>query len=203
MSVNGVTGTSSTADLYHTYHGKNTKSGSTTEVTTSEATTSSTANESGVVYESSKDSTKNNYKTSNAELVARLQADLKARTEQLQSLVQQMISKQGNSYGQANDIWKFLSTGDYTVDAETKAQAQADIAEDGYWGIGQTSDRIVDFAMALTGGDPDKIEEMRNAFDKGFKAATSAWGKDLPEISSKTYDAVMAKFDKLVEKSQV
>ena len=36
---------------------------------------------------------------------------------------------------------------------------------------------------------------MRAAFEKGFKAATKAWGKDLPDISQKTYDAVMKKFD--------
>ena len=59
----------------------------------------------------------------------------------------------------------------------------------------QTSDRILDFAKALSGGDPDKIETMKNAFIKGFKEATGAWGKDLPDISQRTYDAVMEKFD--------
>ena len=83
------------------------------------------------------------------------------------------------------------------MDAATKAQAQADIAEDGYWGVEQTSSRIVDFAVALTGGDPDKVEEMREAFKKGFKQAEKTWGGELPEISQKTYDAVMKKFDKL------
>ena len=29
----------------------------------------------------------------------------------------------------------------------------------------------------------------------GFKQATEAWGGELPEISQKTYDAVMSKFD--------
>ena len=107
------------------------------------------------------------------------------------------ISGQGNAIGTADDtsIWSFLRTGNFTVDAATKAQAQADIAEDGYWGVKQTSDRIVDFAKALCGGDPDKIEEMREAFEKGFKQAEKTWGGELPEISKKTYDAVMEKFD--------
>ncbi len=81
------------------------------------------------------------------------------------------------------------------MDAATKAQAQADIAEDGYWGVNQTSDRIIDFAKALTGGDPSKAEAMRDAFKKGFEQATKTWGDKLPDISQKTYDAAMKKFD--------
>ena len=41
----------------------------------------------------------------------------------------------------------------------------------------------------------DKIEDMKDAFIKGFKEATKAWGKELPELSQKTYDKVMEKFD--------
>ena len=78
------------------------------------------------------------------------------------------MGKQADTYGNANDIWSFLRSGNYTVDPATKAQAQADIAEDGYWGVNQTSDRIIQFATALTGGDPDKIESMREAFKKGY-----------------------------------
>ena len=112
-----------------------------------------------------------------------------------------MISKQATTYGNATDIWSFLKSGNYTVDPETKAQAQKDIAEDGYWGVNQTSDRIVQFATALTGGDPDKLDEMMDAFKKGFKQAEKAWGGELPEISQKTYDAVIEKFNKLKEEA--
>ena len=99
-------------------------------------------------------------------------------------------------------MWKFLAGGNFTVDAATKAQAQADIADDGYWGVNQTSDRILDFAKALSGGDPEKMEEMKNAFIKGYKQATGTWGKDLPDLTSRTYDAVMEKFDKWSEESK-
>ena len=122
-------------------------------------------------------------------------AENEARTAQFRSLVEKIMLGQGNAIGTADDIWSFLRTGNFTVDAATKAQAQADIAEDGYWGVEQTSDRIVDFAKALTGGDPDKIEEMKEAFKKGFKQAEETWGGELPEISKKTYDAVLEKFD--------
>lgn len=162
--------------------------------TKSSANTSEKSNNSGVVYE------KNNSASSTTiyakeDVVARLKADADSRTSQLKSLVEKMMSQQGLKIGEADDMWKFLASGDYTVTPEVKAQAQADIAEDGYWGVEQTSDRIIEFAKALVGDDPDKAESMRAAFEKGFKAATKSWGKELPDISQKTYDAVMKKFD--------
>ena len=162
-----------------------------------EAPKATTANE-GVIYEPSgetkADSAKKTY-TPNVQLINQLKADAEARTAQLKSLVEKLISGQGDAIGKADDIWSFLRSGDFTVDAATKAQAQADIAEDGYWGVNQTSDRIIDFAKALTGGDPSKAEAMRDAFKKGFEQATKTWGDKLPDISQKTYDAAMKKFD--------
>ena len=188
MSVNGVTAYSTAYSNYETKSKKTEEKKETVETV-----------ESGVVYEPSSSteataSTKKVYKQDTA-LVNKLKADAEARTAQLRSLVEKIMMGQGNAIGTADDIWSFLRTGNFTVDAATKAQAQADIAEDGYWGVNQTSDRIIDFAKALCGGEPDKIEEMREAFEKGFKQAEKTWGGELPEISKKTYDAVMEKFD--------
>ena len=190
MSVNGITNVNASYGNYET------KAKTATEKQDN-ITTESKA-DSGVVYEPSKqepvDSSKKIYKQDTA-LINKLKADVEARTAQFRSLVEKLIMGQGNAIGTADDIWSFLRKGDFTVDAATKAQAQADIAEDGYWGVEQTSDRIIDFAKALTGGDPDKIEEMKEAFEKGFKQAEKTWGGELPEISKKTYDAVFEKFD--------
>ena len=128
-------------------------------------------------------------------LVAQLKADQEARQNQLLEIVRQTMTGQGKAIGQTDDMWKFLAGGDFTVDAATKAQAQADIAEDGYWGVEQTSDRILDFAKALAGDDPSKADKMLDAFKKGFKEATKTWGKDLPDLTQKTYDAVLQKFE--------
>lgn len=193
MSVNGIT---TTNGIDYSAYATGTKNTAAEAEAKTEA--SSAVNDTGVIYEKSEeastDSVKKTY-TPNTELVAKLKADADARTAQLRSLVEQLFTKQGNAYGTATDMWQFLASGNFTVDAATKAQAQADIAEDGYWGVEQTSDRILDFAKALSGGDPDKIEDLRKAFQKGFKAATGTWGKDLPDISQRTYDAVMKKFD--------
>ena len=194
MSVNGVTSTQAAAA--YSYN----STSAAKEKTSAEEATTKTTEDTGVIYEHSTDtntsSTKKTYKPDTA-LINKLKADADARTSQLRSLVEQMMGKQATTYGNANDIWSFLRSGNYTVDPATKAQAQADIAEDGYWGVGQTSDRIIQFATALTGGDPDKIEAMREAFKKGYAQAEKTWGGSLPEISQKTYDAVMEKFDKL------
>jgi hypothetical protein len=95
-----------------------------------------------------------------------------------------------------------LASGNFTVDAETQAKAQEDIAEDGYWGVNQTSDRIVQFATALAGDDTSALEKMRDAFIKGYKQAEDTWGGELPDISKQTYDAVLEKIDKLINPSE-
>lgn len=131
-------------------------------------------------------------------IVEQLKADQEKRQSQLTDLVNSMLSKQTNLFGQANNIWQFLAKGNFTVDAETKQKAQEAISEDGYWGVKQTSDRIVQFATALAGDDQDALEKMRDAFLKGYEKAEKTWGGKLPEISQRTYDAVLEKFDKLI-----
>ena len=198
MSVNGITSTSTAYEAY--------QASQPVKTNTETAAANVTATEDvAAVYEPSKESETSksqsvNY-AQNTELVNKLKADAEAHTQQLQNIVQQLMTKQGQTYNTANDIWSFLASGDFTVDAATKEQAEKAIAEDGYWGVEQTSDRIIDFAKALTGGDPSQIEDMREAFKKGYEQAEKTWGGELPEISKKTYDAVMEKFDKMAEEA--
>lgn len=164
--------------------------------------TESGKTEAGAVYESSqgeeKKATYSVNKMSKEErsaLVSKLQADAESRQSQLVSMVQKMMSQQTNAYGQANDIWKFLASGKAKVDPATRAQAQADIAEDGYYGVKQTASRLFDFASALAGDDVEKMKEMQAAIEKGFKKAENTWGGKLPGISYDTMDAVNKMFD--------
>lgn len=159
--------------------------------------------ETAVVYEKS-NKTEQTDKTSNKNagidreaIIAQMKADTEARMNQLTSIVQEMMTGQGKAVAFAtgnDDIWKFLASGEYTVTEAAKLQAQEDIAEDGYWGVEKTSDRILDFAKALSGGDVSKADELLDAFKKGYEQATKAWGKDLPDISKETYKAVEEKF---------
>lgn len=200
MSVNGVTGAASAYETYQTSQTDVKSAEQAAEKTTTDA--ASKKEEAGAVYEPSKeaatDSVKKTY-TQNSSLVAKMKADQEERQKQLQNIVEQLMTKQGQTFNSANGIWSVFAGGNLEVDEATKLQAQKDIAEDGYWGVKQTSERILDFANALTGGDPDKIEEMREAFEKGYKQAEKTWGGELPEISKQTYDAVMSGFDKMAE----
>ena len=153
--------------------------------------------QAGVVYEKSpsRSNVNTDYVKKNSALINKLKADSDARVSQLRGLVETMMKKQGAAIGNADSMWQFLAGGNFTVSADVKAQAQADIAEDGYWGVEQTSDRILDFAKALSGSNPEKADELLAAFKKGFSQATKSWGKTLPDISQRTYDAVIKKFD--------
>ncbi len=77
----------------------------------------------------------------------------------------------------------------------TQEEAQSLVAEDGYFGVDQTSQRIVDFAINGFGHDPVKLQQMKDAIDQGFSEAQDAFGGALPEISQQTYDAIMEKLD--------
>ena len=203
MNVNGVTSNGMYASAYTT----NTSEKKVSEDVKEKDTTTSTTASEGVVYEKSaekaetKDAVSSTKKyQKNPALVAQLKADADARTQQFRSLVEQLITKQGQTIGKADDIYSFLREGNFTVDPATRAQAQADIAEDGYWGVEQTSSRIFDFAMALSGGTEEGMDEMLAAFKKGFDMATETWGGKLPDISQRTYDAVLKKFEDYKEK---
>ena len=136
-------------------------------------------------------------------IVTQLKADQEQCQSQMLDLVQKMMTGQGVAYNNANDIWSFLREGNFTVDAATKAQAQQDISEDGYWGVKQTSGRILDFADALAGSDPKNIQKMYDAFKQGYKQAEETWGGELPEISKQTYDAVLEGFRQRAEEAGV
>lgn len=131
----------------------------------------------------------------NTALVEKLKADAEARTAQMRSLVEKMMMKQGQTVNSSMDYLMALKNGTVKVDAATRKQAQDDISEDGYWGVKQTSDRLVSFAKALTGGDPSKADEMMKAIEKGFGQAKKAWGGDLPDLCQKTLEATREKMN--------
>ena len=170
MSVNGITSANSSYTTPQT----------TAKTKVSQATNTADAKDIGVVYEtSSKTDDKSNkikdYSTKNA---------------QLQNLVTKLLGKQAGKYTKLADLFK-----DIQADPATIEQAQKDIADDGYWGVEQTSDRLVSMAQALSGGDTSKADTLIAAIKKGFDEATEAWGDKLPDICQKTIDAAVKKME--------
>ena len=80
-----------------------------------------------------------------------------------------------------------------------RAQAQDLIGEDGFFGVNQTTARIMDFAKALVGSNAsdEKIKLMRDAVQKGFDEVARMFGgfDKFPDVTKKTHEAIMKAFD--------
>lgn len=128
-------------------------------------------------------------------IVSKLKADQQNRFTSMQSLVEKLLGKQKGTFDLANgkNLASTFRQAAGMASAEDIAKAKEDISEDGYWGVSQTSDRLVSMAIALSGGDTDKADEMMEAIQKGFDKATRAWGEDLPQICKDTLDTTMQK----------
>ena len=176
MSVNGITSANSSYTTPQT----------TAKTKASQTTNTANAKDIGVVYEtSSKTDDKSNKIKDYSSVVATMKKELSTKNEQLQNLVTKLLGKQAGKYTKLADLFK-----DIQADPATIEQAQKDIADDGYWGVEQTSDRLVSMAQALSGGDTSKA-----AIKKGFDEATEAWGDKLPDICQKTIDAAVKKME--------
>ena len=132
----------------------------------------------------------------NKAIIAQMKADTNQRTNQLYSLVQKMFKKQGITYNNSTEMFDILRNGKFTADPDTIEQAKKDISEDGYWGVKQTSDRLVSFAQALSGNNPEQADKMIAAVKKGFEQATKTWGGKLPDICQQTLDTTIEKLEK-------
>jgi len=116
---------------------------------------------------------------------------------QLRELVERLLADQGYTFKQ-------LLSGDVSVDkieidAATQSEAASLIADDGPMGAEAVSNRIVDFAIAISGGDKTQLEKLKGSIEKGFDEAKKALGGQLPEVSMKTYDLVMEKLQRWSE----
>ena len=190
MSVNGVTGVGQT---YESSTASKSKASHNSEQSPVKQENTSSA----AVYEKSEPATEVSKKTYTRDQITvdRLKAEADRRTQGLRELVKKLLLKQGETFSDETDIYKQLREGKVLVDDETRAQAQKDIAEDGYWGVEQTSDRLVEFAKALSGSDPEKANLMIDAVKKGLGEAKKAWGGNLPDICQRTIDTTIKKLE--------
>jgi len=75
-------------------------------------------------------------------------------------------------------------------------EAAALVADDGFFGIEQTSDRIANFVINGSGGEESLMRAGREGMLLGFQQAEEMWGGELPEISQQTMQAAIEKVDK-------
>lgn len=122
-----------------------------------------------------------------------LNAEAETRHQRMTDMVNELMGEQSSL------IVKLSKLHNGTITQEEIEQAKKDTAEDGYWGAEKTSDRMIEFAIALAGNDPDKLSEMKDAFLKGYEKAEKTWGGELPELCQKTREMTIDKFDKLIK----
>lgn len=124
-------------------------------------------------------------------------AELKKETEKLynsmEKLVEKLLKQQGFSFQDFQN--GEIDLRDIEVDEKTRTKAADAVADDGPLGAEAVSERIVKFAIALSGGDTSRLETIKKAIDAGFDAVKDIVG-ELPEVSLQTYDLIMDKLDK-------
>jgi hypothetical protein len=173
---------------------ENTKTGKETEKKNTETVADTkTAETVAAEYEKSEAATKKPTTKYDAATIEKMKAEAELKTAQLRSLVEKMLLKQGQKFTTLADAFDMIKDGTIEVDDETAAEAAKEVADDGYWGVEQTSERMFSFAKALAGNDPTKADSMLEALQKGYDEAAKQWGGELPEIRQKTLEVTKKK----------
>jgi hypothetical protein len=151
--------------------------------------------------------------------IARLKADADKQFQSFKNLVENFISRQVQTF-QVSASFKFERLDkienvqnfdsfefdfEFNIKLETQtelknnkdlqARAAEMVSDEGQWGAPKTSERILEFAKALFGGDVSKIDPLKDAFIDGFNQVKDLFGTDFPDVSSKTYDLVIMGFE--------
>lgn len=139
-----------------------------------------------------------------ADQIQSLKADLEVQQNTMLNLIFQALN--GNKENQ-NNIQNLLGQAHFPLPevATNPEDAAKAVEEGGEWSVNAVSDRIFGLAELFAGGDPEKLQQMRNAVEEGFKQAGAAWkdatGKDsMPDITKNTYSEIMKRFDESMSK---
>ncbi|MDL2253177.1 hypothetical protein LJC49_03800 [Ruminococcaceae bacterium OttesenSCG-928-I18] len=130
--------------------------------------------------------------TPDLEKISAMKAQLSNNMNAFRNMVQDLFGQQVEFTH--SSLQSLLEKTGVKQGEEAQKAAEA-FLDDPTWGVDAVSTRILDFAKAISGGDPEKIELLRKAVQDGFKATEKAWGSALPEVSGKTYDKIMQGFD--------
>jgi len=117
--------------------------------------------------------------------------------EAIRRLVRSLI---GSTDATGQGFWAARADGIHLQLSEAeRAEAAQMVSEDGFFGVQQTTDRIMGFARALVGegASESQIEAMRNAVQAGFDQVSQMFGgfNNLPEVTRDTHASIMRAFD--------
>ena len=122
--------------------------------------------------------------------------DTNQRGEAVLTLIRASI---GNSNGTGQASLGAMANGGMNVSEADRLRAQEMVGENGFFGVQQTTDRIMSFAKALVGenASAEDIEKMREAVQRGFDEVAHLFGgfNNLPGVTQDTHAAIMQAFD--------
>lgn len=200
MAINSVT------SVQNLTSNRSNTSTTTTDNTNSSASTPLPESGKAAVYEKADQTPTTKTYTRDTVTIDEISKQVDMKLSSLRTTVETLINTQSVKNGEAKGLNYAQIMEKYDgklkefyqnlkVDDATRLKAQDDISEDGFWGVKQTSERAINFAKALSGGDPSKIPLLRNSIEEAYKAAEKSWGGELPELSKQTHAATLKGLD--------
>ena len=114
----------------------------------------------------------------------------------IQSSIQNNI--ENNFETNYKEFQNFLKEIDYegkNIAELSKEEASELVSEDGFFGIDQTSERIVNFVINSANGNEELLRAGREGILEGFAQAKELWGDELPSISKQTIEQSIKMLD--------
>ncbi|PKN50599.1 MAG: hypothetical protein CVU58_00165 [Deltaproteobacteria bacterium HGW-Deltaproteobacteria-16] len=99
---------------------------------------------------------------------------------------------------ETRDLESFQYKGKSLADLSPE-EAQTLIAEDGYFGVTKTAERLAGFVLTGAGDSLERLQAGREGIQKGFEEAEQAWGGKLPEISYQTLNKALEMIDARIQ----
>jgi len=125
------------------------------------------------------------------------------RKQALTNMVNEMLGQQAKASGMKYIGLSVDEIREVATDEEIQ-EAEESVSDGGYWSVDAVATRIMDMAEIMANGNASTLATLKDAVIKGFGAAVDAFGyssmDQMPEITSKTYDEVMKRFDDLENK---
>jgi hypothetical protein len=106
-------------------------------------------------------------------------------------MVASMLSQQTEYH--TGKTFSLASVG-LTASGVANGGAAGSVGQDDYFGADATADRIFNFAVSLSGGDPKTMEMLKGVVQKTFKECEKLFGGELPDISYQTLDKINSLF---------
>ncbi len=144
---------------------------------------------------------------SDKEIARKAIASLEKNTEKFKELISKLLHTQANRNVDKSAFAETLGTTQaepsQTVIYEIEqlnieinyTEESSGIGEDDYWGVEATAQRIVDFAAALSGGDPETMSMLKDVVHDAFGECEKVFGGKLPDISYQTLDRIDELFE--------